>query len=244
MLGFGSLFLLCPTPSHPAYRSLGVGASVPESTGVLSRETAKLRNKLVGNGKKRQREDDEASAAPASKAIVISDDEEDSRARVITKKARPDPFAPKLKEKKRSTADPPRASASVPTAAASPVKKTADHPREGTALDESQKVARTVADLSSEGAVVSSTPAKRRKKRKHKGEAAEGTSSFPDPSAATASTPVSQVHASAVSKKREVIDLTVTDKSVSPLSTPTASRPADIPPLGMFATATCGRHLI
>ncbi|KAI0368052.1 hypothetical protein BV20DRAFT_1122988 [Pilatotrama ljubarskyi] len=84
---------------------LGVGASAPEATGVLSRETAKLRNKLTGKGKKRQREDEDESARPgAAKAgggTADSDDEEDSRARVITKKARVDPFAAKGDGKKK-----------------------------------------------------------------------------------------------------------------------------------------------
>ncbi|EJF62821.1 hypothetical protein DICSQDRAFT_56545 [Dichomitus squalens LYAD-421 SS1] len=84
---------------------LGVGAPVPGSSDIRSRETAKLRNKLVTNGKKRAREDEEASSTPGPSAMVISDDEEESRARAITKKARIDPFAPKQKEKKKGKAD-------------------------------------------------------------------------------------------------------------------------------------------
>ena len=80
-----------------------MGASVPESTSVLSRESAKLRSKLVGAGKKRAREEDQdalpSRGAPAP--IVVSDDEEESRARVITKKARVDPFEAKGKKKKQ-----------------------------------------------------------------------------------------------------------------------------------------------
>ncbi len=151
------------TSSH----RLGVGASAPESTGVLSRETAKLRNKLVGNGKKRAREDDDAAgtafANSASKPVVISDDDdEDSRARVITKKARIDPFAPKTKEKKKAKADPLKALASAPPSA-SPSKKPAE--------DASTKAPLPQDTTSKEGAVEDgegpSSPKKRRKKKKH-----------------------------------------------------------------------------
>lgn len=86
---------------------------MPESTGVLSRETAKLRNKLTGKGKKREREEEaEPSRAGANKGAAADsddDDEEDSRARVITKKARVDPFASKgegKKKKKKKETDP------------------------------------------------------------------------------------------------------------------------------------------
>ncbi|KAI0722247.1 hypothetical protein C8T65DRAFT_628730 [Cerioporus squamosus] len=148
---------------------LGVGASAPESTGVLSRETAKLRNKLLGNGKKRSREEEDAagqaSANSASKPVVISDDDdEDSRARVITKKARVDPFAPKSKEKKKAKADPLNVLASAPPSA-SPSKKAAEDA--STKAPPPQDIA-----SSKEGTVEDgegpSTPKKRRKKKKHK----------------------------------------------------------------------------
>ncbi|TFK92825.1 hypothetical protein K466DRAFT_594862 [Polyporus arcularius HHB13444] len=143
---------------------LGVGASAPESTGVLSRETAKLRNKLVGNGKKRAREDDDAagtaSANSASKPVAISDDDdEDSRARVITKKARIDPFAPKTKEKKKAKVDPLQASA-PPSASLS--KKPAEDASTKAPLPQNTS-SKEVED--GEG---SSSPKKRRKKKKHK----------------------------------------------------------------------------
>ena len=56
--------------------------------------------------------------------MVISDDEEESRARVITKKARIDPFAPKQKEKKKAKADKPAAQpTSSPSKTATPSSK-------------------------------------------------------------------------------------------------------------------------
>ncbi|TFY69406.1 hypothetical protein EVJ58_g418 [Rhodofomes roseus] len=75
---------------------LGVGAAVPESTSLLSRDSARLKSKLTASaGKKRAREED----VPA--ATLPSDDEEESRASVIKKKAKVDPFAPKDKGKRR-----------------------------------------------------------------------------------------------------------------------------------------------
>ena len=157
---------------------LGVGASAPESTGVLSRETAKLRHKLVGNSKKRAREEDDAAGPatnPASRSIVVSDDEdEDSRARAITKKARVDPFAPKSKGPKKPKADPLHALASAPTSA-SPAKKAAGatspagppppapaHSQDAASSSKSQDDAAE----DREGPSLS-TPKKRRKKKKH-----------------------------------------------------------------------------
>ncbi|KAH9850008.1 hypothetical protein C2E23DRAFT_334248 [Lenzites betulinus] len=88
---------------------LGVGAAVPEATGVLGRESVKLRNKLTGMGKKREREDEAGPSATgaaartgAGGAAAQSDDEDrDSKARVVTKKARVDPFAVKGDGKKK-----------------------------------------------------------------------------------------------------------------------------------------------
>jgi len=75
---------------------LGVGAAVPESTSLLSRDSARLKSKLAASaGKKRAREED------VSAATLPSDDEEESRTSVIKKKAKVDPFAPKDKGKKR-----------------------------------------------------------------------------------------------------------------------------------------------
>ncbi|KAJ3935025.1 MAG: hypothetical protein NXY57DRAFT_991527 [Lentinula lateritia] len=76
---------------------LGVGASIPESTSVSSRETARLKGSLVGKGKKRAREEEgETSSKP-------SDDEGESRAGAIRKKTVPNPFTmPTPKKKKLS----------------------------------------------------------------------------------------------------------------------------------------------
>ncbi|KAJ3518076.1 hypothetical protein NLJ89_g96 [Agrocybe chaxingu] len=64
----------------------GVGASIPESHQSISRETARLKGKLVGSNK-RPREEDEVAAPKAD-----YDDEHESRATAIKKKHRPDPF--------------------------------------------------------------------------------------------------------------------------------------------------------
>ncbi|KAF8826929.1 hypothetical protein HHX47_DHR5000988 [Lentinula edodes] len=76
---------------------LGVGASIPESTSVSSRETARLKGSLVGKGKKRAREDEGDSSSK------LSDDEGESRAGAIRKKTVPNPFTmPTPKKKKLS----------------------------------------------------------------------------------------------------------------------------------------------
>ncbi|KAJ4001836.1 hypothetical protein F5050DRAFT_1899302 [Lentinula boryana] len=76
---------------------LGVGASVPESTSVSSRETARLKGSLVGKGKKRAREEEgESFNRPTS------DDEGESRTGAIRKKPVPNPFTmPTMKKKKK-----------------------------------------------------------------------------------------------------------------------------------------------
>ncbi|KAJ3736540.1 hypothetical protein DFJ43DRAFT_1052679 [Lentinula guzmanii] len=76
---------------------LGVGASVPESTSVSSRETARLKGSLVGKGKKRAREEEgESFNRPTS------DDEGESRTGAIRKKPVPNPFTmPTTKKKKK-----------------------------------------------------------------------------------------------------------------------------------------------
>ncbi|KAJ3778963.1 hypothetical protein FB446DRAFT_840406 [Lentinula raphanica] len=66
---------------------LGVGASIPESTSVSSRETARLKGSLVGKGKKRAREEERDTAHKSA-----SDDEGESRAGAIRKKPAPNPF--------------------------------------------------------------------------------------------------------------------------------------------------------
>ncbi|KAJ3739577.1 hypothetical protein DFH05DRAFT_1463906 [Lentinula detonsa] len=76
---------------------LGVGASVPESTSVSSRETARLKGSLVGKGKKRAREDEGESFNRST-----SDDEGESRTGAIRKKPVPNPFTmPTTKKKKK-----------------------------------------------------------------------------------------------------------------------------------------------
>lgn len=185
---------------------LGVGASAPESTGVLSRETAKLRNRLVGNNKKRAREDDETSGLrPAPQAIVISDDDEDSRTRVIAKKARVDPFAPKTKEKKKGKTDTPKALASTPVTLLS--KKTAGVPRDEPAPGTAASTARTAASVESDNDAAPSTSKKRKKKKKKHNTHADGGAAQDGPgSAPTSSSPQDKPCATA-STKAEVIDI-------------------------------------
>ncbi|KAF7985233.1 hypothetical protein HWV62_7882 [Athelia sp. TMB] len=65
---------------------LGVGASIPE-TSVASRDAARLKHHLT-SGKKRMRDD-----AIDNKNLSQSSDDEDSRAAVVRKKSKPDPFA-------------------------------------------------------------------------------------------------------------------------------------------------------
>ncbi|KAJ4478328.1 hypothetical protein J3R30DRAFT_3480517 [Lentinula aciculospora] len=80
---------------------LGVGASIPESISVSSREMARLKGSLVGKGKKRSREEEGESSHKLS-----SDDEGESRAGAIRKKTIPNPFTmPTPKKKKSSQAD-------------------------------------------------------------------------------------------------------------------------------------------
>ncbi|KAI0751528.1 hypothetical protein C8Q80DRAFT_1157791 [Daedaleopsis nitida] len=194
---------------------LGVGASVPESTGILSRETAKLRNKLIGSHKKRAREEDDHSGPiTESKPIVISDDDEDSRARVITKKARVDPFAPRSKQKKKGKADPHRRRRTT-----SPLAK-------GSAVaTELEDVDMVPADDMPDVTGALPTPSKRRKKKKkHKtqGDGRTQAATTPDSTHAANATAPPPETAPAGSRMREVIEIADTP--------PTA--PSPLPPLG------------
>lgn len=110
-------------PTLTLIHRLGVGAAPPEATGVLGRETAKLRNKLTGKGKKRERDEAEEGSArtgaqTAGGGTAESDEDEDSRARAITKKARVDPFAArgdgKKKKKKKDPVAGPATAGSTP----------------------------------------------------------------------------------------------------------------------------------
>ncbi|CDO68140.1 hypothetical protein BN946_scf185003.g12 [Trametes cinnabarina] len=160
---------------------LGVGAAAPESTGVLGRETAKLRNKLTGQGKKkREREDDDAEAESRARtgksgsggtAGSDDDDDEDSRARVIMKKARVDPFAAKGgdSKKKKKKGDPLSVPASKPLALPPGPPPAADEKQEEAQssrndnLDENSPASELAPSLATSGA-------KKKKKKKHKAE--------------------------------------------------------------------------
>lgn len=74
---------------------LGVGAPLPESFGVTSRETARLKTKLGVNGKKRDREETDVVKGESS------DDQVKGRGGSGTKKARFDPFSKAGKEKNK-----------------------------------------------------------------------------------------------------------------------------------------------
>ncbi|KAI9001355.1 hypothetical protein BD414DRAFT_474409 [Trametes punicea] len=192
---------------------LGVGASVPEATGVLSRETAKLRTKLTRQGKKREREDEVeppartagARAAPGGLASD-SDDEEDSRARVITKKARIDPFASKGGEgTRKKKVD----SLSVPTGqtkAMPGAPPTADEKH--AKLQSSHKSARE--EKAPEGEAGSSAPSgkKKKKKKRKAGQAAQ-----PDCTPSTDSIVRDGVGALAISEKNISNNVRPTDPS-------------------------------
>lgn len=71
---------------------LGVGAPIPESS-AASRDTARLKNHLIG--KKRTRDEAQDDKKPSQS----SDDGEDSRAAVVRKKTKPDPFAGSKKKR-------------------------------------------------------------------------------------------------------------------------------------------------
>ncbi|KAI0650218.1 hypothetical protein C8Q79DRAFT_942683 [Trametes meyenii] len=153
---------------------LGVGASAPEATGVLSRESAKLRNKLAGRGKKREREDaDEpgrsgGATAAATAAGSDKDEEEGSRARVITKKARVDPFAAKgegKKKKKKNKGGPAAASPpqNNPVVSARPAATGSGEDAEMNEAGEGTGEAK----FPESGAALPA-PSKKKKKKKHK----------------------------------------------------------------------------
>ncbi|KAI9066427.1 hypothetical protein FKP32DRAFT_1589697 [Trametes sanguinea] len=172
---------------------LGVGAAAPEQTGVLGRETAKLRSKLTGQGKKkREREEDDNEAEsgargsgskPAGAAAKAGsgddDDEEDSRARVITKKARLDPFATKgegKKKKKKKQGDPSMAPAVKPKAIPAGAPPTAGE-KDGQ-TQPSREVSGSEEALNADAVPPTATTGKK-KKKKHKF-AADQAGSHPD----------------------------------------------------------------
>ncbi|KDQ64308.1 hypothetical protein JAAARDRAFT_43411 [Jaapia argillacea MUCL 33604] len=75
---------------------LGVGAPIPESSGITGRDSMRLKGQLTGGkGKKRSREEE------GPKAEVPSDDEEDSRAGAIRKKTKVDVFSGRGKKGKK-----------------------------------------------------------------------------------------------------------------------------------------------
>lgn len=90
---------------------LGVGASVSEGHQNISRETARLRGKLV-NSNHRHEEGSLMTAMPAK-----DEDEDESRAGAIKKKARPDPFDilhGKKKKKRLETVNGSKSSVALP----------------------------------------------------------------------------------------------------------------------------------
>ncbi|KAH8118715.1 hypothetical protein DFH11DRAFT_1568837 [Phellopilus nigrolimitatus] len=80
---------------------LGLGAPLPESAGPAARENAKLKNKLVGNEKKRRRDDAVAVDKPIGED-ADDDEEEGRKGESSTKKVRLDPFSAPKKNKGKS----------------------------------------------------------------------------------------------------------------------------------------------
>ncbi|KAI0663205.1 hypothetical protein C8Q70DRAFT_1050886 [Cubamyces menziesii] len=221
---------------------LGVGASVPESTGVLSRETAKLRNKLTGKGKKREREEEaEPSRAGANKGAAADsddDDEEDSRARVITKKARVDPFASKGEgKKKKKKADPMAApQAAGKTNAIPSVLPSASTGENDADVDVPSSSKGGAAAQAPEGDAPSPAPTskKKKKKKKHKeGAAQDGPhddeqSTNPEMRERARSSPTSDLRARASSSKH--LPSKIAGIPQAPLSEPVVDEDASHPP--------------
>ncbi|KAK0498567.1 hypothetical protein EDD18DRAFT_1158229 [Armillaria luteobubalina] len=79
---------------------LGVGASASDYNASSSRETARLKGRLLNNGKKRSREDEDSQPS-TSKQTAEDSDEGESRAGAIRKKAKIDPFATSSKGKRK-----------------------------------------------------------------------------------------------------------------------------------------------
>ncbi|OSC99007.1 hypothetical protein PYCCODRAFT_1461052 [Trametes coccinea BRFM310] len=211
---------------------LGVGAAAPEQTGVLGRETAKLRSKLTGQGKKkREREDDDNEAESrargsgsksggAAATAGSDDDEEDSRARVITKKARMDPFAVKGGEgkKKKKKADPLAVPAAKPKAIPPGAPPTAGE--KGGEAQSSRETAGGGKALEVDAAPPPA-PSGKKKKKKHKF-AADQAGSHPD-GAQPADPAVGDNGVASPHEKKVASDVPPTGPSKSP-DAPTGSR--------------------
>jgi len=75
------------------FHRLGVGAPITEA--FASRDTARLRTQLTGGKKRGRNEDGEVSKQPQ-----LSEDEEESRAAVMQKKVKVDPFGGRKKKRK------------------------------------------------------------------------------------------------------------------------------------------------
>ncbi|KAI0677033.1 hypothetical protein C8Q78DRAFT_61851 [Trametes maxima] len=150
---------------------LGVGASAPEATGVLSRESAKLRHKLAGKGKKREREEADEPTRPGgattAAAELDEDEEEESRARVITKKARVDPFAAKGEGKKKKNKGGPAAAPAPRKKPVSSARPAATGGGEDAEMNEAGEGA--VGAKSPESGAALPAPSKKKRKKKHKG---------------------------------------------------------------------------
>ncbi|KAL1940089.1 hypothetical protein VTO73DRAFT_9424 [Trametes versicolor] len=178
---------------------LGVGAAPPEATGVLGRETAKLRNKLTGKGKKRERDEAEEGSArtgaqTAGGGTAESDEDEDSRARAITKKVRVDPFAARGDGKKKKKKKDPVAGPA--TAGSTPKGQTAE-PLAGEDVEmgeaEADQAAAAGGAKSPENDAALPALSKKKRKKKHKaGAGHEGAQQPGNPQAQhnTAGSPV------------------------------------------------------
>ncbi|KAI0824706.1 hypothetical protein BC628DRAFT_1377373 [Trametes gibbosa] len=154
---------------------LGVGAVAPEATGVLSRESAKLRNKLAGKSKKRERDDEDGpfAAGTAGTTALSDEDEEDSRARVIKKKARIDPFAKGDSKKKKKKAKGDLTVANPGKADAPPQSKLSATTRERGKDVDMEDADEIVGDEHPQTNEPAMTAPSKKKKKKHKAAASE-----------------------------------------------------------------------
>ncbi|KAI0346791.1 hypothetical protein BDW22DRAFT_1424911 [Trametopsis cervina] len=187
---------------------LGVGASVPASTGIRGHETIRLKGKLTG--KKRGREQDEG---PTAAAVDQSDDEQESRAGAIRKKARVDPFAGGSKGKKKQNTQLQAAEAkTVPL----PLPKTNQSGQSPEAEDQAADVQLGSPGKATEPAEASSSQKKKKKKNKR---TAAGE------------------HETAISPKQDVTPpFVASQRPLTP--PPTGSQPAPVKPSTTQTSAT------
>ncbi|KAF8076589.1 hypothetical protein FPV67DRAFT_1714239 [Lyophyllum atratum] len=197
---------------------LGVGAAIPEAH-ASSRETARLRGQLLGKGNKRSREDERETKEK-------SEDEEESRAGIIKKKARVDPFGGNDgKKKKKKSKMAPESSAVAPNPLALPETET----------EEQEEVISMVTENLGEPSTPTAT-AKRKKRKKKLStlepsmDAAVATESAPAPM----SPPGTNVPDDSLKSSQEI--------TAGPLNTPKELKVVDVPLTSTPATPLHARR--